>query len=308
MENSRRVTLQQELVAKFGASVKVDEPLAAHTSYKIGGPAFAWITPATSQELSGVILWCIDNEMRYFVMGGGSNVLCDSRGYEGVVIHLGAPAFRSIMFEDDVCVAGGGALLRNVVEESLDASYCNLAYMGGIPGTLGGAVAMNAGTREHWVDSIVQRVEAVSLSSGELFNWAHDDVAWSYRSSSLRDAYIITRVWLGPLVRGNVDEARAEMKRAFERRKASQPLSLPNAGSVFKNPEGQSSGALIEGCGLKGYVLGGAQVSEKHANFIVNTGNASSDDVRSLVEHIQEEVYKRYGIKLQTEIRFLLNR
>lgn len=308
MEYSQKDALRKTLQAEFDGAVKFDERLSTHTTYKIGGPAFAWATPRSSVELARLVSWCLEHDVRFFVMGGGSNMLCDSRGYEGVVIRLSEPPFQSIRIIDDMCESGGGALLRSVVEGTLSSGLCDLSFLGGIPGTLGGAVAMNAGTRQLWIDSCVHKIEAIDVSSGELAVFSHEDITWGYRYSSLREKYIITRVWLGPLTKADIAQVRNVMKEALGRRKESQPLSWPNAGSVFKNPEGYSSGALIESCGLKGFSIGGAKVSEKHANFIVNTGNASSDDVRTLIKHIQEEVYKRHGIKLQTEIRFLPER
>lgn len=301
----RRIILQNELAEKFGSLVTFEEPLSRYTTFKIGGPAFALAQPHSVEEIAALIAWCNAQHVPFFVMGGGSNLLCDSVGYDGVVIALSADEFCAVDCEDGIFSAGAGARLRTVVNATLDAGFESLSFLGGIPGTLGGAVAMNAGTRERWIDEVVARVEVVDIASGTVKVLEHDDISWGYRYSSLRDNSIITRVIFKPLKRGAVEDVRKVMSEAFARRKATQPLLYPNAGSVFKNPEGASSGALIEACGLKGFSRGGAMVSPQHANFIVNTGSATSDDVRALVAHIQDEVYKRYGIKLKTEIRFL---
>ena len=290
--------------------VRFDEPLAAHTTFKIGGPAFAWVEPADAQQLSDVCKLCRDAGLPFAILGGGSNMLCETRGFDGVVIHLAHDAFNEVSLEiledgQHGLVAGAACTLRAVVESSLQAGYVNLGFLGGIPGTLGGAVAMNAGSRTEWISRVVHRIEAVSLETFEVVVLNADDIEWGYRTSSLRDTFIITRAWISPLIAGDAEKTRADMKFAFERRKNTQPLAFPNAGSIFKNPEGASSGALIESLGLKGFSIGGAQVSEQHANFIVNTGGATSDDVRSLIAMIQEKVYETYGLRLTTEIRFL---
>lgn len=305
MEPSLKADIQRRIASEFGAIVKLDEPLSAHTTFRIGGPALAYVTPRAAEEVAAVLKWCLSNGVEHSVIGGGSNLLCDSRGYDGVVIALTDEAFTSVETAGDTVVAGGGAQLRSVVAQSLEAGYTSLGFLGGIPGTLGGAVAMNAGTRNEWIDSFVGSVKGVELSTGEPFRKTHDEISWGYRYSSLRDNILITSVTFARLEKGDVETTRQAMRSALERRKETQPLNLPNAGSIFANPEGHSSGALIEACGLKGFSLGGAQVSEKHANFIVNTGSATSDDVKALIAHIQDEVFSRHGIRLSTEIRFL---
>lgn len=305
MEPSLKADIQRRIASKFGAIAKLNEPLSAHTTLRIGGPALAYMTPRSTEELASVLLWCRSHDIEHTVIGGGSNLLCDSQGYDGVVLALTHDAFTFVEAQGDTLVAGGGAQLRNVVAESLKAGYTSLWFLGGIPGTLGGAVAMNAGTRTEWIDSFVSSVEGIELSTGEPLSKTHDEISWGYRSSSLRDHILVTRVTFSHMEKGDVETARQAMRDALDRRKATQPLSLPNAGSVFANPQGHSSGALIEACGLKGFSLGGAQVSEKHANFIVNTGSATSDDVKALIAHIQDEVFARHGIRLSTEIRFL---
>lgn len=305
-----KTTLAPQLEAISPARVRYDELLSEHTTLKIGGPAWAWVEPTTAQQLSETCIFCREHEIPFAIIGGGSNMLCETRGYDGIIIHLAHDAFGTVDVatnenEGRELVAGAVCALRTVVDASLKAGFVNCAFLGGIPGTIGGAVAMNAGTRSEWINRVVKRVEAVSLDTFEVVVIEGDDIEWNYRTSSLRDKVIVTKIWLAPLIKGDVVKAREEMRLAFDRRKKTQPLSYPNAGSVFRNPEGASSGELIESLGLKGTSIGGAQVSEQHANFIVNTGGATSDDVRTLIALIQEKVFEKYGLRLTTEIRFL---
>lgn len=299
------VTLKPLLRDLLGERILFDEPLACHTTLKIGGPAWGWAQPASAEELRALMDMCKAHGCAYVILGGGSNILAESTGFEGVAIHLASDAMSNVEVFEGHLVAGAAASLRSVVEESLKAGYVSLSFLGGIPGTIGGAVAMNAGTHERWIGPFVESVECIDLLDGHMSTVLGSEIAWDYRSSSLRDSQVVTSVKLGPLKQGDVIQARAEQKLALDRRKVTQPLEFPNAGSIFRNPDGASSGALIESCGLKGFSVGGASVSKKHANFIINAGDATSNDVRALISLIQEKVYVRYGIRLTTEIRFL---
>jgi len=286
-----------------GERVSFDEPLSNHTTIKIGGPAAAFITIETADELKKLIALFSAAGIRFAIIGGGSNYVCPDAGYDGAVICLGA-GFSRVRIEAGGAVAGAASPFRRLVEDTLEAGLVGLEIFGGIPGTVGGAVAMNAGTRTVWVDDFIESVEICTFD-GVVSTLRYDDIDWGYRYSSLRDECLILSVTFKGLHAGDTDAARTIMKEAFAHRKSTQPLSEPNAGSVFRNPQGHSAGRLIEACGLKGLSVGHACISEVHANFIVNTGGATSRDVEQLIGIVQEKVFNTYGVRLKTEIRFL---
>lgn len=289
--------------AVVGDRVSFDEPLSGHTTMKIGGPAGAFITIQTADELQELIGLFLRGGIRFAVMGGGSNYVCSDAGFDGAVLCFGA-GFSRVSIEAGGAIAGAATSFRRLVEETLDAGLVGLEVFGGIPGTVGGAVAMNAGTRTVWVDDFIESVEVCTFD-GTISTLRYEDIDWGYRYSSLRDECFILSVTFKGLHAGDTEAARAVMREAFAHRKSTQPLTEPNAGSVFRNPQGHSAGRLIEACGLKGLCVGGARVSKIHANFIVNTGGATSQDVEQLIGIVQEKVFNTYGVRLKTEIRFL---
>lgn len=289
--------------AVVGDRVSFGEPLHKHTTIKIGGPADAFITIETVDELKRLIDLFSQEGIRFAVIGVGSNYVCSDKGYEGAVICFGS-GFSHVHIETDGAIAGAATPFRRLVEDTLDAGLVGLEIFGGIPGTVGGAVAMNAGTRTVWVDDFVESVEVCAFD-GDISTLSYDDIDWGYRYSSLRDEYLILSVTFKGLCAGDTDASRIGMREAFAHRKSTQPLTEPNAGSIFRNPQGHSAGRLIDACGLKGLYIGGAKISEVHANFIVNTGGATSLDVKQLIEIVQEKVFNTYGVRLKTEIRFL---
>ena len=289
--------------AVVGDRVSFGEPLSKHTTMGIGGPAGAFITIETAGELKKLIGLFSQGGIRFAVIGGGSNYVCPDAGYDGAVICFGA-GFSHVRIEAGGALAGAATPFRRLVEDTLDAGLVGLEIFGGIPGTVGGAVAMNAGTRTVWVDDFIESVEVCTFD-GAISTLRYEDIDWGYRYSSLRDECLILSVTFKGLHAGDTDAARIVMREAFAHRKSTQPLSEPNAGSVFRNPQGHSAGRLIEACGLKGFRVGGAKISEVHANFIVNTGGATSLDVEQLIGIVQEEVFNTYGVRLKTEIRFL---
>lgn len=288
----------------FEGVIRLDEPMARHTTYRIGGPAKAFVEVNSIAALGEVMQVCRNEGLSWFVTGKGSNLLVSDEGYDGVVIAL-AGEFRSWRFDDELehVVVGTGTMLSRLVQEVFHRGYSGMEFAVGTPGTVGGALIQNAGTRADWMGSRVVSVTAYNPETG-LKRYLGSDLSWGYRTSSFPADEILVEceLKLKRAFSGNIHE---RMSTLLARRKESQPLEYPSCGSVFRNPEDGSAGALIEGAGLKGTQCGGACISDKHANFIVNTGTATAQDVVSLIKLAQEEVRRRYGIELKTEVRFL---
>lgn len=288
----------------FDGEIRLDEPLSKHTSYRIGGPARAYILVNSPAALSAALTACKADECPWVVVGKGSNLLVSDAGFKGAVIVL-AGEFRNWKFDEENArvVVGAGTTLSRLVQEVFHRGYSGMEFAVGTPGSVGGAVRMNAGTKDDWIGSRVVSVTAFAPDQG-LKRYAPSDIEWAYRSTSFAPDEIIVEVelQLTPALSGNIHD---KMRTLLERRKASQPLEYPSCGSVFKNPEGASAGALIDEVGLKGSMCGGAQISEKHANFIVNKNKACASDVLALIKRAQEKVKEHYGIELQPEVKFL---
>lgn len=294
--------LHESLSAQLAGPVRRNEPMARHTTYRIGGPASIFAVCDSVTDLARCLEVLAEADLAWTVMGKGSNVLVSDRGYEGAVLVLGKE-FKRHRTEDDRVLSGAGVTLAAVVQDAYSRGLSGMEFAVGIPGTVGGALAMNAGSRDEWIG---ERVESVTLyvPGAGLTVLRGPEVAWGYRTSGLPGRGVVVECSLS-LEEGERNRIRRTMDARFLSRKSSQPINLPSAGSVFVNPEGQSAGRLIEACGLKGARRGGAQVSEVHANFIVNTGGATAVDVLSLIEMVRQEVKERHGIWLETELRFL---
>lgn len=288
----------------FNGEIRLDEAMSKHTSYRIGGPAKAYIMVNSIAALNAVLAACKGDDLPWVLVGKGSNLLVSDEGFSGAVITL-AGEFRTWMFDEEAnrVIVGAGTILSRLVQEVFHRGYSGMEFAVGTPGTVGGALRMNAGTKDDWIGSRVVSVTTYDPRAG-LKRYAGSDVEWAYRKTSFSDDEIIVEceLQLEPALSGNIHD---RMRSLLERRKASQPLEYPSCGSVFKNPEGYSAGALIDEVGLKGTLCGGAQISEKHANFIVNKHNASASDVRTLIRTAQEKVKEHYGIELQPEVKFL---
>ena len=290
--------------ANFEGDVRLDEPMARHTTYRIGGLARAYVEVHSTAALSTLLRICKKDELNWYVVGKGANLLVSDEGYDGVVIAL-AGEFRNWHFDDpsQSVVVGAGTMLSRLVQEAFHRGYSGLEFAVGIPGTVGGALAMNAGTRSDWIGSRVKALTVMSATKG-LQRLAGTDLTWDYRTSSFQGDEIIVEAEL-QLAKAVAGSVRGQMTTLLDKRKASQPYGAASCGSVFRNPEGASVGALIEQAGLKGTTIGGAQISDKHANFIVNTGSATAQDVVALINLARRAVKERYGIDLTTEVRFL---
>lgn len=288
----------------LGCEARKYEPMNKHTSFKIGGNADVYIKVNNLSKLSTILKECQASDVDYMILGNGSNLLVSDDGIRGVVIRLDGD-FRKITLLDDTTIfCGAGATLAYLCKFALNCGLSGLEFAWGIPGTVGGAVFMNAGAYDGEMKDVVHSVSHIS-PSGEIGRTEKENLNFGYRTSVYRsNNMIITGVTL-KLKKGNPDEIRAKMDDYMSRRSTKQPLEYPSAGSVFKRPEGNFAGALIEQCGLKGKTCGGAQVSEKHAGFIINKSNATAKDVRDLIGEIQKTVSEKTGYSLECELIIL---
>jgi UDP-N-acetylmuramate dehydrogenase len=279
-----------------------DEPMSRHTSWRIGGPARNYYQPADLQDLCEFIKTLPADEQIYWV-GLGSNLLVRDGGINGTVIALSGMLNELSITDDNHVRAEAGVASAKVARFSANNHLTGAEFLAGIPGTIGGALAMNAGAFGGVTWDVVDKVETLNRS-GEVNTRTPDDYEIGYRHvSGPGDEWFVAAYF--KLQPGELDDSKAEIKSLLARRGESQPTQLPNAGSVFKNPEGDYSARLIEACGLKGKCIGKACVSDKHANFIINTGEARADDVEALIRLIQQTVKEMRGIELQPEVRII---
>ena len=287
---------------RFDGDVYAHEPLSRHTTYRIGGPARFFVRANSVGALTGLVDVCAAEGTPWVVLGRGSNVLVADAGFAGVAIVLGRD-FRTLRFDDDRFIVGAGASLSAVVQEAFKRAIGGFEFAVGTPGTVGGALRMNAGTADEWIGQRVVSVTTYRPGRG-LARRRGDEIAWGYRASSFAADEVILECELAAEA-ADPYRVRDKMEGNLARRKGCQPLSEPTCGSVFKNPEGASAGRLIEAAGLKGAEVGGAKVSELHGNFIVNRGGATAADVRALMEQVRAAVLESTGVELVPEVRML---
>lgn len=298
--------MNQKVIEKFWNllgkdRVLVDEPMKRHTTFRIGGPADFFLLPSTVDEVRGILEICREEELPYFILGNGSNLLVSDKGYRGVIIQL-YRNFSNISVEGNEICASSGALLSQIAAAARNASLTGFEFAGGIPGTLGGAVFMNAGAYGGELKDVLKEA-VVMTEQGEILTLPVEKLDMGYRTSRIKKAgYLVLEARL-VLEQGDMDKIRDTTKDLTEKRVSKQPLEYPSAGSVFKRPVGYFAGTMIEQCGLKGKTVGGAMVSPKHAGFIVNTGDATCQDVLDLISLIQTTVNEQTGIMLECEIR-----
>ena len=282
---------------------RLDEPMKLHTTFKIGGPADCLIFPASMEETEKVLALVNEYKLPLTILGNGSNVLVQDKGIRGVVVKFARPMAK-IRHEGTRIIAGAGALLKDVSEAAAQSSLTGLEFACGIPGSIGGAIFMNAGAYDGEMAQVIAWVDCLD-ETGAPHRLAGDDLALGYRTSCFTQRpWLITGARL-TLTPGDPAAIRAKMADLAQRRRAKQPLEYPSAGSTFKRPPGHFAGGLIEQCGLKGYQIGGAQVSEKHAGFVINTGGATCQDILDLIHHVRQVVRDQTGVLLEPEVRLL---
>ena len=283
--------------------VFTDEPMKQHTTFKIGGPADYFLVPESGEEAGEIIKICKQTDIPYFILGNGSNLLVGDGGYRGAVIQI-YRNMAAVTTEGTIITAQAGALLSSVAAAAKNASLTGFEFAGGIPGTVGGAVVMNAGAYGGEMKAVLVEVTVMD-ADGNIFTIPAEKLELGYRTSIIKKAgYIVLEAKIR-LEEGNQEAIRERMKELTIQRTTKQPLEFPSAGSTFKRPEGYFAGKLVMDSGLRGYQVGGARVSEKHCGFVINAGGATAKDVRTLMENVRDIVYKKYGVTLEPEVKFL---
>ena len=287
------------IFTNFQEIVKRDVPLAKYTWYGLGGNAEYFITPRSVEELAEVVKLCDANDIDIRVLGFGSNLLISDEGVKGAVIKFQDDEFTKFQFQDDTLTASAGANLNNIVLESVRQGMAGLEMLTGIPGSVGGAIKMNAGGSFGDIGACVESVTLMD-ETGNVFEKVKPELTFDYRESNITAKIILgTKI---RLTRTDPDQLLKTLKEIWIHKKNTQPLNTKNAGCIFKNPSGQSAGAIIDRAGLKGLQIGQAQVSEKHANFIIAHDNCKSSDVKRLIESIQQRVKEKSQIQLELEL------
>ena len=285
------------------AKVLVNEPMASHTTFRIGGPADYFVMPETIEELANVLKLCKEEQMPYFILGNGSNLLVGDKGFRGVVIQL-YKNFDGLQIEGTTVTAKAGAMLIRVAKESGKAGLTGLEFASGIPGTIGGAMVMNAGAYGGEMKDVVTAV-TVLTKDGEIKTLTGEEMNFRYRGSVVEDeAYIVLEAVM-ELQEGNLEEIQARIDELSVQRRTKQPIEFPSAGSTFKRPEGHFAGKLIMDAGLRGYRVGDAQVSEKHCGFVINRGNATATEIKTLMGDVAKKVKEEFGVDLEAEVILL---
>lgn len=300
--------MDQKIIERFSnllgnEKIRINEPMNRHTTFRIGGPADYFLRPSSSEEVKGILEICKEESLQYFILGNGSNLLVSDEGYRGVIIQL-YRNYGGLTVEGTEIRAGAGVLLSQIAAAARNESLTGFEFAGGIPGTLGGAVVMNAGAYGGELKDVLK--EAVVMDrEGNIFTVPVEKLAMGYRTSLVKTAgYLVLEVVIS-LKKGSQEEIRDTMKDLADRRISKQPLEYPSAGSTFKRPEGYFAGKLIMDAGLRGYQVGGAQVSEKHCGFVINKGNATAADVCRLMADVQAKVQEQFGVTLEPEVKFL---
>lgn len=286
-------------LADFSEITRLDEPLAPYTWMKIGGPAQYLIQPRTPEELVAVVKTCDETDIPIKLLGGGSNLLVRDAGVGGVVLRIYGEPFAKVEVNGDVVRAGAGAMLTTVISHTVNAGLAGMETLVGIPGTVGGALHGNAGGRIGDIGQFVESVTALTMT-GEVITRKQDELSFGYRESNLDDLIILEATFR--LQPDDPDEITRHMRKLWISKKATQPYSFQSAGCVFKNPRGMSAGLLIDQAGLRGTRIGNAEISDRHANFIVSHPGASSNDVQRLIDLARSKVAEQFGVDLELEI------
>lgn len=282
-------------------NVFADEPMSRHTTFRIGGPADYFVTPDDPGKISRLISLCRERQIPYYIIGNGSNLLVGDKGFRGVIIQV-YKKMSTICVEGNFMRVQAGALLSRAAAAALESSLTGLEFASGIPGTLGGAVRMNAGAYGGEMKQVVERVKVLT-QDGELIELSESELGMSYRTSVIaRNDYVVVEALLR-LEPGEQKKIREKMDELKEKRVSKQPLEFGSAGSTFKRPEGYFAGKLIQDAGLRGFRIGDAQVSEKHCGFVINRGAATAAEVTELMDQVRARVKEKFGVDLEPEVK-----
>ena len=284
-------------------SILIDEPMSRHTTFRVGGPADFFVTPKAKEEVRDVIRICKEAGMPYYIIGNGSNLLVSDAGYRGVIVQI-YKEMNEVKVEGDLVKAQAGALLSGIEAKALGAELSGFEFASGIPGTIGGACVMNAGAYGGEMKDVLESV-TVLTGEGKIIELGRNELELGYRTSVIaKKGYIVLGAVL-KLERGDGEKIKTYMDELKEKRVTKQPLEYPSAGSTFKRPEGYFAGKLIEDAGLRGFQVGGAQVSEKHCGFVINRDHATAADIMELMRQVQIRVKENSGVDLEPEVKRL---
>ena len=284
-------------------NVLTDEPLKNHVTFRVGGAADYFVSPESAEEVQKIILLCKEAGMPYYILGNGSNLLVSDQGYRGVIIQI-YKSMSEISVKGEFVTAQAGALLSAIAAKAAGESLAGFEFASGIPGTIGGAAVMNAGAYGGEMKDVLEQV-TVLTKEGELLTIPREELDMGYRTSKVaKNQYIVLEAVIH-LAHGEQEKIREKMNELKEKRTTKQPLEYPSAGSTFKRPEGFFAGKLIQDAGLKGYRVGDAMVSEKHSGFVINAGEATALQVRQLMADVDREVYEKFQVHLEPEVRLI---
>lgn len=284
-------------------NICLQESMASHTTFRIGGLADCFVQLENTEQLIKVRKYLSQVGVPFFVLGNGSNLLVSDEGFRGVILQIG-PKMNRVTVEGSVIVAQAGASMAQIARTAMEHELTGMEFASGIPGTIGGGVVMNAGAYGGELSRIVTQVNVVN-SEGEIMELDNETMEFGYRTSTIRNnSFTVTEVILR-LEKGDRQQIRERMEELAARRREKQPLEYPSAGSTFKRPAGHYAGQLIMEAGLRGFQCGGAKVSDKHCGFVINTGNATAEDVRKLIREVQARVRDQFNVDLETEVLFL---
>ena len=307
-ENEKVNNLREEIIKRLEQTVESDqflreEPMKKHITFRVGGPAACFLTPSTKEQIREILHICQEEKTPYFILGNGSNLLVSDQGFDGVVLQV-YKNMNQVTVEGEHLRVQAGALLSATARKALEAELTGMEFAAGIPGTMGGAVVMNAGAYGGEMKDILESV-TVLTPEGEQKELKNEELQLGYRTSVVKEkGYIVLEAVLS-LKKGDPEAIKSRMDELKEQRVTKQPLEYPSAGSTFKRPEGYFAGKLIQDAGLRGYQVGGAQVSEKHCGFVINKENATAKDVVDLIHDVQRIVYEKFQVQLETEVKFL---
>ena len=307
-ENEKVNNLREEIIKRLEQTVESDqflreEPMKKHITFRVGGPAACFLTPSTKEQIREILHICQEEKTPYFILGNGSNLLVSDQGFDGVVLQV-YKNMNQVTVEGEHLRLQAGALLSATARKALEAGLTGMEFAAGIPGTMGGAVVMNAGAYGGEMKDILESV-TVLTPEGEQKELKNEELQLGYRTSVVKEkGYIVLEAVLS-LKKGDPEAIKSRMDELKEQRVTKQPLEYPSAGSTFKRPEGYFAGKLIQDAGLRGYQVGGAQVSEKHCGFVINKENATAKDVVDLIHDVQRIVYEKFQVQLETEVKFL---
>ena len=287
-------------------NIKLDEPMSKHTSFKTGGHAECYITAKTIEDIQNIFQYAKTNKIKLYIIGNGSNLLVSDKGVNGIVLKIVLDNISIIEQEESIIVkAGAGVKVMALAQELKKQGITGFEELAGIPGTIGGANYMNAGAYGKEIKDIIIETKVLNKETGKIETLKNEQQNLEYRNSIFKqNNYIILETTM-QLQKGNIQEIEQKMNEYLKQRKEKQPLEYPSAGSTFKRGDGFITAKLIDECGLKGYTIGGAQISEKHAGFIINKGNATSKDILDLIDYTKKKVFEKFGVQIEEEVEIL---